>query len=94
MREGGGELVAADEPAVVTESLLDAVVVEDGQSGARLADSACTDESDWSEVFCQTDDLLDQFATAKVGSRWWRWRFPGQTKCERKTPVPLLSRGN
>ena len=30
MRERGGELVAADEPTIVTESLLDAIVVEDG----------------------------------------------------------------
>jgi len=30
MRERGGELVAADEPTVFTETLLDAVVVKDG----------------------------------------------------------------
>ena len=94
MRERGGEPVATDEPTVIAKALLDAIVVENNQGDARLANSASTDESDRSEVFCQTDDFLVQFATAKVGSRWWRWRFPGRTRCERKTPVPLLSRGS
>jgi len=75
MRERGGELVAADEPAVFTKTLLDAIVVEDGQSGARLADSTGTDESNWGQVFCQSDDLLDQLAATEVGPRWWRWWF-------------------
>ena len=46
MSERGGELVATDEPAVVAESLLDATVVEDGQSDGRLADSADTNEGE------------------------------------------------
>jgi len=57
MRERGGELVTADEPTVFAETLFDAIVVEDGQGGARLANSTGTNESDWSEAFCQTDDL-------------------------------------
>ena len=47
MRERGGELVAADEPTVFTKTLLDAIIMEDGQGGACLANSAGTDESDW-----------------------------------------------
>ena len=73
MSTRGGELVATDEPTVVTETLLDAIVVEDGQSGACLANSAGTNEGDCSEVLCQADDLLSQSATSEVGLRWWRW---------------------
>ena len=59
-----------DEPAVVTETLLDAIVMEDGQSGACLANSASTDENDRSEVFCQTEDLLNQLVVS-VEDPWW-----------------------
>ena len=51
MSERGGELVATDETAIVAETLLDTVAVEDGQGGARLANSASTDKSDGSKVF-------------------------------------------
>ena len=67
MGEGGRELIAADEPTLVTKPSLDATVVEDGQSGTRLTGSrAGTDESDRSEVFHQTDDLLDRLAAAEA----------------------------
>ena len=36
----GRELVAADEPPVVTEPPLDPIIVEDGQDGGCLANSA------------------------------------------------------
>ena len=73
MRERGGELVAADESTVFTKTLLDASIMEDGQSGACLANSAGTDESDWGQVFYQNDDLLGQLSASEVGPRWWRW---------------------
>ena len=38
-----GELVATDEPAVVTEPLFDAIVVEDSQDNGSLADSPGAD---------------------------------------------------
>ena len=72
MRERGGEPVATDEPTVIAKTLLDAIVVEDNQGDARLANSASTDESDRSEDFCQTDDLLDQLTTSETGPRWLR----------------------
>ena len=59
MSARGGELVAADEPTVVSEPLLDAVLMEDGQSDGRFSDPPWTDECDWSEVFNEADDLLD-----------------------------------
>ena len=72
MRERGGEPVATDEPTVIAKTLLDAIVVEDNQGDARLANSASTDESDRSEDFCQTDDLLDQLTASEMGPRWLR----------------------
>jgi len=73
MSERGGELVATDESTVVTKSSFDAIVVEDGQSGRRLANSASTDQSDWGQVFCETNNLFDQVVTSEEDPRWWRW---------------------
>jgi len=82
MSERGGELVAADEPAVDTKPLLDAIVVEDGESEGRLSDSANADKSKWSEVFCQADELLDQLVSSEE-IPWWRWRwFSGCARCK------------
>ena len=39
----GREFVTADEPPVVTEPLLDPIVVKNGQDGGRLPDSPCAD---------------------------------------------------
>ena len=55
----GLKLVAADKPPVLVESLLDATVMEDAQGDGCLANATCTDESDWSEAFSETDDLLN-----------------------------------
>ena len=68
-----GELVAADEPTVVTESLSDAIVMEDSESDGGLADSTDANEGDGCEVFDQTDDLLNQLVTSEAGPRR-RWR--------------------
>ena len=67
-----GELVAADEATVVTESLLDAIVMEDSQSDRRLADPTGTNESDGCEVLDQTKDLVDQLGTSEAVP--WRRR--------------------
>jgi len=66
-------LVATDKPPVVTKSSFDAIVVEDGQSGGSLTNSTSTDQSDWGQVFCETDDLFDQVVTSEEDPRWWRW---------------------
>ena len=66
MNTRGGELVATDESAIVSEPLLDAIVVEDGQSYGRFPDTSWTDESEWSEVLCKANDLLDQLVAPKA----------------------------
>ena len=50
---GGGcqELVASDKPTILAKPLLDAIVMQDGESDGRLADPASTDEGDRGEVF-------------------------------------------
>ena len=43
MGERSGEFVTADEAAVVAETSLDTIVMEDSQSSTRLANSTDTD---------------------------------------------------
>ena len=69
MGEGGRELVASDEPTIVTETLLDAVVVEDCESDGCLADPSWTDESNRGEVFSETNNLLNQIIASTTGPR-------------------------
>ena len=69
MSTRGRELIAADESTIVAEPLLDPVVVEDGKSNRRFPDSACTDEGDWSEIFGETDDALDELLASEAGPR-------------------------
>ena len=69
MSARGRELVTADEATVVTESLFDAVVVENGESDRRLPDPAGANESDRVEGACKTNDLLDQPIATKT-SPW------------------------
>jgi len=53
------ELVATDEPTVVSEPFPDAIVVEDGQRDGCFPNPPCADESDWSEVFRETNEVLN-----------------------------------
>jgi len=59
MRARCRELVATDEPTVVSEQFPDATVVEDDESDSRFPDPPCADESDWSEIFRETNEILD-----------------------------------
>ena len=68
-----GELVTADKSTVVSKSSLDVIVVEDGQSDGRFPDPAWTDQSEWSEVFSETNDSLNQIVAPETGP-WWRGR--------------------
>ena len=69
MSARGRELIAADESTVVAEPMLDTTVVEDGKGNRRFSNSACTDEGDWSEVFCETDDTLDKVLAPEADPR-------------------------
>ena len=90
MRARGGELVATDEPTVIAKSLLDPIVMENGQSGGCLANSTGTDESDWSEAFRETNNLLDQLVAPKGGPRWRGRGFSGYARVEYKSMDPLI----
>ena len=72
------ELVATDETTLVSEPLPDTIVVKDSEGDGRFSDSPCTDESHWSEGFCETDNLLDQFVTSETSSRWRGRHFSGR----------------
>ena len=80
MSECGRELVASDEPTVVAKPLLDAIVMEDGQSDGCFSNPSSTDEGHRGEVFRETNDPLNQLATSEAGP-WCRWgrfaRYPG-----------------
>ena len=65
----GGKLITADEPTIVTEPFLDAVVVEGSECDGRFANSACTDESDRHNVFCERNDGFDQFVASEAVPR-------------------------
>ena len=67
----GGELVATNKPTVVSKPFLDAIVMQDSQSDGRFPDPPCADESDWSEVFREANDLRDQLVASNTGP--WRW---------------------
>jgi hypothetical protein len=67
------EFVTADEPTVIAEACLDAIVVEDGECDGCFPDSPCTDESNGFEILGVIDDLLDQPVASETGpGRWGR----------------------
>ena len=72
MSLGGGELVATNEPTVVSKPFLYAIVVEDSQSDGGFPNPPCTDEGNRGEVSCEADDLLDQLVAPEAGP--WRRR--------------------
>lgn len=69
MNPGGWELITTDESTVITESLPDAIVVEDGESNGRLSDSRRTNESDRFEALCETNNLLDNPVASEARPR-------------------------
>ena len=95
MSIGGRELVATDEPAVMTKPLLDSIVVENRQCDRGLPNPTSADESNWAKVFSEMDYLLYQLIAPKEGP-WWRRRgFAGYAGvvCKIKSPsgVKLLT---
>jgi len=75
MSERGWELVATDKPTVGPKPFLDAIVMEDGESNGCFPNPPCADESDWSEILCKANDLLDQILASETGPRWWGRRL-------------------
>ena len=86
MSARGRELVTADKPTVISKLFLDAIVVEDGESDGCFPNSPCADESDWSEIFCEADDLLDQILPSETSPRRWGRRLSACAKCKYETP--------
>ena len=78
MSARGRKLVATNKPTVYSEPFLDALVMEDGQSDGCLPDPSWTDEGYRSEVFCETNDLLDQVVTSETSPRWRRRKLSGR----------------
>jgi len=66
-----GELIATDESTIIAEPLFDAIMVENRQGNGCFPNPPGADESDWSEVFSQTDDLLDQLVPSETRPRPW-----------------------
>ena len=85
MSEGRGELVAADESTIVSETLLDAIVVEDGQSDGCFPDSPRTNESERSDAFRKVNNLLYQLVASEAGPRWRGRRFTRYARYRYKT---------
>ena len=71
----GREFIATNEPTVMTKPLLDPIVLKNGQGDGGLANSASTNEGDWSKVLSKIDYLLDQLVASEEGPWWQRWGF-------------------
>ena len=70
--------------------MFDATIVEDSEGNGGLADSAGTDESDGSEVVCETNNPLDPFVASKEDSWRRRRKFSVYTKCKYQMPDSLM----
>ena len=67
-------------------------MVEDSQRDRRFPNPSYTNESDWNEVLCQANDLLDQVITSETGP-WRRGRgLSRHTRFKCKTLDPLVVR--
>jgi len=86
MTERCWEPVATDESTLIAKALLDAMVVEDGHSDRSLPNPTGTDESEWGEVFCETDDLIDQLVAPEQGPRWSGRQFTGYGRFRYEIP--------
>jgi len=83
-------LITTDKPTVITKLLLDLIVVENGQGGGRLANSASTNKSDWSKVLSEIDYLRDQIVASKEGPWGQRRGFSRYARFGCKMAGPLV----
>ena len=65
------ELITTDESTVITKPVLDAIVVEDGESDRGFSNTPCANESNGFEVLCETNDLLDEVVASETGPERW-----------------------
>ena len=80
MAERRWEPITTDESTLVAKPLFDAMVMEDIHGDRSLPNPAGTDESEWGEVFCETDDLIDQLVASEENPRWPGRQFTGYGK--------------
>jgi hypothetical protein len=67
------KLIAANKSTVITKSLFDAIIVEDGEGDRSFPDPPCTNESDRFQISSEFNDLLNQLFTSEKGP-WCRGR--------------------
>ena len=65
-------------------------MVEDSEGDIRFANPPYTDESDWGDVLCEADDLLDQPVTSEADPWRWGWRLLGCTRFKYKALDQLV----
>ena len=80
MSARGGKLVATYKSTIISEPLLDAIVMEDGQGNGCFPDPPWTDESDRGEIFYEVDGELDQVITSETGSGPRGWDLSGRVR--------------
>ena len=56
----------------VAKLFLGPIVVENSKGDTGFPDPSGTDESNWTKVFGELDDLLNQLFAAKERPWWWR----------------------
>jgi hypothetical protein len=71
------KLIAADKSPVIAKSIFDPIVVEYSEGNRRFPNPPRSDESDGFEVFCESDNLLDQLVTPETVPGGRGRRFTG-----------------
>ena len=69
-------------------------MVEDGQSDGRFPNPPWTNESDWGEIFCEADDLLNQVVASETDPRPWGWGLPRRGRLGFEVLYPLVVRSS
>ena len=67
---------------MIAKPLLDATVVEDGESDRGFPNSTAANESHRAEILRKIDDSFDELVTPKTSPRRRGRRFPRYTTCE------------
>ena len=73
VRERWRELVATNKSTIISESLFDAIVVEDREGDGRLPGPSCTNQGNGFQILSQSNDLFNQFISTETDP-WRRGR--------------------